>query len=1112
MKKNIYLIIILSCLFVVSVFAQTNNLNKFSYQKADEVSISDVSSSTFVNGNNVTNTIRNNKWELKLTSTTNYSNPYKDVILSVHYSNENSTKTYDSHGFWDGNSTFIIRSYFPTVGEWTWETTCSDTNNTGLHNKSGSVFVSEYNGLNKIYKHGALKVSSNNKYLTHDDDTPFQWMGCTAWGLPKEATYQEWKTYIDDRHSKKFNIIQIAPARIHGGIWLDTVVYPTNQNGDKCFFSDDKWNPLYWQEFDRFVEYANSKEMIIVVVGIAEPVYDILSVEDAKLFARNFGARMEGYQVVLSPAFDTWQTSQRSVLDSTGVYLTNSRHLISQHAGHAYAGGPYNGFTQYFLDKNYLDFSMNQSGHNGGDLDVVYKKAREWNIGLRNELPKKPVINTEAHYSSGKYSDQISYKGYGGSDESARACGWLSWLSGSAGYTYGAMGIWNYGELTNDEVLIPLDSAVNFVSSGQMKYMVEFFNSISWWELEPIHSAIISDEWEETKKMALAISENGKFGAAFLPNNSSIKIDMKEFSNNVNAFWFNTFTGGYTKAEQNVSNFGTHTFTPSAPGEWALLLNSADSIDVLWTQNISISNGSNNQISVSFGKAIGATDSIDVIKGEEKLLPPPTTGTFDARFILENNSTTLLDLRSNNESEITWMIKFQPSGTGYPINFNWDKDKLPLGSFFLRDTISGAIVNIDMKLEDSLILSNQSVTKLQIVYSEKFTTKIKYDKNWNLMSIPLSIENNNITSIFSDPNTSAIRYNRNYSNAEKLNNGIGYWVKHPEKGSVDVFGNQPSTPINVKVGWNLIGAYAEDISTAQIETNPAGIILGNIYGFENTYYIADTLKAGNGYWVKANSVGEINFAKYSNINEESQLDPFLAFNIIATDGKSDSISLTFGLDSLATNGFDTNLGEAELPPAPPAGLFDIRIKMQDTLLASYSDIRYSSLNCYEHIIKYQLGDSSTGLKLDWDLPKGITLNIKDILGGSLFNQNFTSGKNSYLISNTSITSMKLTFCYSDVVLSQEENNTLPEQYSLLQNYPNPFNPSTKIRFGLPNESKVSLVVYNVLGEQIIRLVDKQLKAGFHEVEFNNQMQSSGIYFYRLQAGKYVETKKMILLK
>jgi len=80
------------------------------------------------------------------------------------------------------------------------------------------------------------------------------------------------------------------------------------------------------------------------------------------------------------------------------------------------------------------------------------------------------------------------------------------------------------------------------------------------------------------------------------------------------------------------------------------------------------------------------------------------------------------------------------------------------------------------------------------------------------------------------------------------------------------------------------------------------------------------------------------------------------------------------------------------------------------------------------------------------------------------------------------------------------------------NYLKQISLSTIIRFGLPKEAKVSLTVYNVIGEEVTKLINTQLKAGFHEVSFNNSNYSSGIYFYRIQADNFIETKKMILLK
>jgi hypothetical protein len=89
---------------------------------------------------------------------------------------------------------------------------------------------------------------------------------------------------------------------------------------------------------------------------------------------------------------------------------------------------------------------------------------------------------------------------------------------------------------------------------------------------------------------------------------------------------------------------------------------------------------------------------------------------------------------------------------------------------------------------------------------------------------------------------------------------------------------------------------------------------------------------------------------------------------------------------------------------------------------------------------------------------------------------------------------------------------IPNRFALLQNYPNPFNPSTTIRYELAKESFVSLKVFNLFGEDVARLVEGTLKAGVYTFQFDASKLVSGVYFYRLQAGEYLETKRMILLE
>ena len=102
---------------------------------------------------------------------------------------------------------------------------------------------------------------------------------------------------------------------------------------------------------------------------------------------------------------------------------------------------------------------------------------------------------------------------------------------------------------------------------------------------------------------------------------------------------------------------------------------------------------------------------------------------------------------------------------------------------------------------------------------------------------------------------------------------------------------------------------------------------------------------------------------------------------------------------------------------------------------------------------------------------------------------------------------------NEVVTGIESNtNVIPGDYSLSQNYPNPFNPSTQIKFNLPSSSNVKLTIYDITGRKVKELVNQDLAAGVHTVDFDASNIASGVYFYRIQAGSFVQSKKMILMK
>ena len=106
--------------------------------------------------------------------------------------------------------------------------------------------------------------------------------------------------------------------------------------------------------------------------------------------------------------------------------------------------------------------------------------------------------------------------------------------------------------------------------------------------------------------------------------------------------------------------------------------------------------------------------------------------------------------------------------------------------------------------------------------------------------------------------------------------------------------------------------------------------------------------------------------------------------------------------------------------------------------------------------------------------------------------------------------LQLTNEITDV--EDQGNLYIPKEYKLQQNYPNPFNPTTRIKYSIPKVSFVSLKVYNLIGEEVVSLVSEQKPIGNYEIEFNTKGLPSGIYFYRMQAGDFIQTKKMVLMK
>ena len=159
-----------------------------------------------------------------------------------------------------------------------------------------------------------------------------------------------------------------------------------------------------------------------------------------------------------------------------------------------------------------------------------------------------------------------------------------------------------------------------------------------------------------------------------------------------------------------------------------------------------------------------------------------------------------------------------------------------------------------------------------------------------------------------------------------------------------------------------------------------------------------------------------------------------------------------------------------------------------------------------------LTDSTQSLTHNNTTDGNYTLKVSSsILANNVFGINLPQGYDQITLHDVApgSTNADLNFTILDL---KDNTYNLPESFSLSQNYPNPFNPSTAISYSLPKSGNVILRVFNILGNEVATLVNEDKDAGQYKVEFDASNLSSGIYFYKIQAGSFAETKKMILLK
>ncbi len=484
---------------------------------------------------------------------------------------------------------------------------------------------------------------------------------------------------------------------------------------------------------------------------------------------------------------------------------------------------------------------------------------------------------------------------------------------------------------------------------------------------------------------------------------------------------------------------------------------------------------------ISFGLHDDATDGLDETLGEIELPPLPPAGVFDVRFMFPDGVTaSLVDVRSTNNEEVTWDIAMQPGLDGYPITLTWDPMDFPDGTFMLKDALGIGVVTVNMKSTDMVEISNTAITALKIEYTTETTVEFGTMEGWNMLSVPLAMDDMSTATLFPDAVTAFYAFDNGYTTVTELTNGIGYWAKFDAAANHSFTGMQVVEPIPIVVGWNMVGIYDYEVDVNDITTDPAGIFSSQFFKFDSGYLVADMLYPGAGYWVKADQAGwmipNLPVGKRNPVVNEINS---AWSKIIITDATGSSRTLYISNEKVA--GY-------QLPPAPPEGVFDVRYSTGSMVEAM--GMNTVMMNSAQYPVKVRV--------------EGADVKVSDNIGGSILSTTLTDGKET-VISNSAVTSFVV------------EGTEVPEVFALEQNYPNPFNPATKIRFSIPVNAKVTLTIFNALGQKVSTLASADMEAGIHTVNFDASSIASGIYFYTISAegidgSNFSNTKKMILMK
>ena len=491
-----------------------------------------------------------------------YSDTFNEVELDVVFTTP-SGQQQRVPAFWAGGSEWRVRYAPPEVGDYKFQTVCTDRSNKDLDGVGGTLIVAPYPGENSLYRHGMVHVAKDKRHFEHADGTPFFWLGDTWWmGLCKRLGWpDDFEALTADRVQKGFTVVQIV-----AGLYPDMDPFDprgANEAGFPWQQGYSRINPAYFDMADLRIQYLADRGIAPCIVGCWGYFLPMMGIKKMKQHWRYLIARWGAYPTIwclageatmpfyLSKTRDRDAEMQKQGWSEIARYVRETdpyHHPITVH--------PSRSARDSVNDAALLDFDMLQTGHSG--RESVPNTIESVNHSLASS-PKMPVLVGEVCYEG---IMQSSWQ------EVQRFMFWSCILSGAGGHTYGANGLWQINTREKPYGLSPhghswggppWEVAAQLPGSGQLGLGISLLKRYSWWKLEP-RPDLVEPHWTpENYWQPFAAQIPGEAVIAFSPTGRS----ALQFHN----LEHHTYRGFFF----NVSDGTEHSFgdvKPDAAGMW----------------------------------------------------------------------------------------------------------------------------------------------------------------------------------------------------------------------------------------------------------------------------------------------------------------------------------------------------------------------------------------------------------------------------------------------------------------------------------------------------------------------------------------------------------------